>query len=120
MTTDTTTQKRPRAPAIYPPDYEARTVELARRMLDDIPECAAARFAVQWIAGAPVLVVVFTQFAAPDGVIPAFMLRLVCIPRSAPLQPGSPLEGERLRRALRSGLEDYMLRHGIRVPIADD
>jgi hypothetical protein len=102
---------------IYPIDYEARTIEVAKKLLDDIPECTDARYQVRFLGGAPVLIMSFPRFELALGVIPAFALRLVTISQSEPLRAGAVLEGDRLRRALRTNLETYMYRHGIRVPV---
>jgi hypothetical protein len=117
------TQAAPKpAPSVYPADYEQRTLDFVRKVLDDVPDWRDADIGIKWAAGAPVLWLVFRKFAersgdGPFGVaIPAFCFRLVSISRSKPLAPGRLIEGDELKRTLREAIELYTHKHGIRVP----
>lgn len=100
---------------IYPPDFKARHVDLCRRILDDIGDCARADVSVRFMAGAPHLVLAFHLPQTRHQ--PALAVRLVTVSRSNPLAPGNPLEGDRLRRAVRTAVETYLHKHGIRIPV---
>jgi hypothetical protein len=110
------------APSVYPPDYEQRTLDFVRKVLDDVAAWREADMQIMWAAGAPVLWLVFRKFAETSGgglfptAIPAFCFRLVSISRSKPLAPGRLIEGEELKRCLRDAIELYMHKHGIRIP----
>jgi hypothetical protein len=82
--------------------------------LDDIKPCFLAEMKVRFIAGVPHLIIVFEH---PNlEAKPACAVRLVTISRSNPLAPGNPLEGDRLKRVVRTAVETYLHKHGIRIP----
>lgn len=109
------------APLWLPPNWEKRQLEAVRGFLQDLPECKGAEFGITWSNGAPLLWIVFSNLpdACEDAgigvAIPCFALRLVKISQSAPLSPGPPLEGDELKRSLRTNLETYFHKHGIRL-----
>jgi hypothetical protein len=100
------------AAQLYPNDFEKRAVDSCRGVLDDIPECSAAEMSVRFMAGIPYLVMSFDLPALEYK--PACAVRLTTISRSNPLAPGAPLEGDRLRRAVRTATEQYLHHHGVR------
>lgn len=99
---------------LHPVDFEQRVVDSCRGILDDIEECARAEMRCQFFGGVPHLVIVFEHPHLTDK--PACAVRLNTISRSSPLAAGQPLEGDRLRRAVRSATEQYLDRHGVRLP----
>lgn len=101
-------------PAIYPADFEQRHIDACRRMLDDIPECAAADITVRFMAGVPHLILAFHLPETRHQ--PACAVRLVTVSVSNPLAPGQPLEGDRLKRCVRAAVETYLHKHGVRFP----
>lgn len=67
---------------------------------------------VKFMTGIPYLVISFALPALDYS--PACAVRLTTIKLSDPLSVGNPLEGDRLRRAVRNGTEQYLQRHGVR------
>lgn len=90
---------------IYPPDFEARTVEAVRRILDDIPECASAEISVVFDDQEPRLRLAF-------GDPKAFSRRMLKIgllaqSRQNPLAPGRLIPTAQLQRHVREWVEEY-------------
>ena len=94
-----------------PPDYEKQTIAHARKVLDDIPECASADYEVRFLAGVPHLILIFELEML--GGRPACAVRLVSVPREVGKE-GTLLEGDRLSRRVRESVEHYLHRHGVR------
>ena len=109
------------APVWLPEDYDKRALETAKEVLADIPECKDAEYGITWVNAAPMLWITFSNLPevcekSELGVaIPAFAQRLVAISQSEPMRPGRPLEGDELKRALRTNIENYLHKHGIRL-----
>lgn len=99
---------------LYPVDFEQRAVDACRGILDDIAECANAEMSCRFFGGVPHLVIVFDHPHLTDK--PACAVRLNTVSLSNPLAAGQPLEGDRLRRAVRNATEQYLHRHGVRLP----
>jgi hypothetical protein len=102
-------------PDISEEEFEARVVDYARRLLDDIPVCKDAHYSVKRINGAPLLVLAFDL---PETIHqPACGVRLVTSQREGdPMQGGKPLSGDKLRRHVRDSVEHYLAKHGVRIP----
>jgi hypothetical protein len=100
------------AQQLYPNDFEQRAVDSCRGILDDIPECSEAEMSVRFMSRIPYLIIAFGLPALEYK--PACAVRLTTISLSKPLSPGAPLEGDRLRRAVRNATEQYLHRHGVR------
>jgi hypothetical protein len=98
---------------LYANDFEQRTIDSCRGILEDIPECASSTMAVKFLGGVPHLVI---SFEAKTLEKPACLVRLRTQSLSNPLSEGQPLEGDRLRRAVRNATEQYLQRHGVRLP----
>jgi hypothetical protein len=96
-----------------PPDYEERAIESARALLQDIPPCRDADYRILWIMGAPTLVLAFHLPETRHQ--PACAIRLTTAPRMGPLEGGTHLDGDRLRRHVRDSIEQYLLKCGIRL-----
>lgn len=95
-------------------DSDRHAIADARRILADIPECYAAHYSVRHLNGAPVLVVAFSLPGTEHK--PACAIRLVTVSLSEPLKPGARITGERLRRHVRDSIENYLAKHGIKIP----
>lgn len=109
------------SPLAVPPGYEEEAIEVARRALEDIPECRAAEYFVKWTEGAlPILVIAFSNLAKSDGTVPALGVCLMTVRRGtlSDSMPGSTLlTGERLRdKVLRSSF-DYLQANGIAITL---
>lgn len=101
------------AALLVPGDYETRTLEVARTLLQDIVPCRDADYRILWMGGAPHLVV---AFHLPETVHqPACAVRLVTLSRSDPLKAGTHLEGDRLRRHIRTSIETYLHKNGVKL-----
>lgn len=111
-------------------DWEKRAIELARRRLDDIPQCAHADLKIKWtsdpVFGAvPVLFVVFDPLDLErplprvyenmaGRLSPCFTVRLLTMPgKRGP--GGERLDGQRLTDVVRRAVEEYLAKHGIVV-----
>ena len=97
-----------------PPDWEQKQVDIARRVLDDIPKCRGAEFACKWVddpayprSKVPLLIITFPL--ALGLLHPAFGIRLSTFPSNA------LLEGWKLRDHIRRGAEAYLLKNGVRL-----
>lgn len=95
-------------------DYEERTIEVARNVLDDIEPCRKADFFVKIMSGIPFLILAFHVPETQNQ--PALAIQLVTVSISNPIMGGQRLEGDRLRRKIRSSAEDYLHKHGVRLP----
>jgi hypothetical protein len=109
------------SPLAVPPGFEQEAIDIARRALEDIPECKGADYFVKWAEGAlPILVIAFTNLAKADGNIPALGVCLMTVRRGtlSDSMPGSSLlTGERLRdKVLRSSF-DYLQANGIAITL---
>lgn len=107
-------------PLLVDPEFEARTIDVARRLLDDTPECRDADYAVRWVntpAGPmPILVIAF-HLPTTDHQ-PALAVSLVTVRKGSLLEvlPGNTiLEGQRLRDHILRSAHDYLNRHGIKL-----
>lgn len=112
---------------LYPPDFEQRTLDAARRWTDDIRDCDRSHMKIVWPGAAPVLRFVFDyqvtssvtdgdQTVAVNG-RPFLGVSLVAQSRSNPLAEGRPLQGEELRRHIRSSIETYLKADGIQMSV---
>jgi hypothetical protein len=108
-------------------DYEKRVLDVAKRALDDIPECASAKYEVKWLqpGGEPVLIIEFTdeavcqQFGAAKAV-PAVGVGLVLVKRGTLIDsiPDRKLqEGDRLRDHVLRSVHTYFEKHGVRISL---
>lgn len=95
---------------LAPNDYEQRTLDVVKRLLDDIHDCNVADYRIRWVEGIPHLVIAFVE-RAQGNAIPAFGIRLATSPSNA------LVEGDRLRRLVRNGLEQYLAKHGVKVTL---
>lgn len=98
---------------VFPPDFEARTVDFARDATRDIGECAAADVSVQWYGAAPMLRFVFGRLG--QSARPALGVQMITESRKNPLAPGRLLSGDELRRHIRKSVEAYLKVNGIEV-----
>ncbi len=90
---------------ILPPDYESRTLDAVRRIVDDIPECASAEISVEFVVGHPRL-----RFAFGDPSLrarPLLLVGLIAQSKQNPLSPGRLLGPEQLQRHVRDWVEEY-------------
>ncbi len=109
------------SPLLVPPGYEQEAIDVARRALEDIPECRGADYLVKWAQGGmPILVIAFVQFEKPDGTVPTLGVCLMTVRRGtlSDVMPGKTLlTGERLRdKVLRSSF-DYLQANGIKITL---
>lgn len=102
-------------PDISEQEFEARVVDFARRLLDDIPVCSAAHYSVKWINGSPLLVLAFDL---PETIHQAACgIRLALSEREGdPMMGKKPLSGDKLRRHVRESVEHYLAKHGVKIP----
>ncbi len=112
------------SPLEVPPGYEQAAIDIARRALDDIPECRGAEYLVKWTEGAmPLLVIAFSQFAKHDGTVAALGIALMTVRKGSfsDVMPGKTLlTGERLRdKVIRSSF-DYLQANGIQVTLGSN
>lgn len=94
-------------------DFEPRSIEAARRHLDDIRHCAEADYKVVWFQGpfgrAPSLILAFHLPETRHQ--PALCIALASVSRTTGAL--SLLEGDRLRAHCRRSVEDYLTRCGV-------
>jgi hypothetical protein len=110
------------------PGFEQRVVEVARRALDDVPECRSANYSIRWLQpqNEPLLIVEFTEQAVLSqlgAAVPAVGLSLVLVRRGtlAETMPGRKLlEGDRLRDAVLRSVYSYLEDHGIVPSLTHD
>ena len=94
-------------------DFEARTVEVARRLTDDIAECEAADISIFFIGQLPLLKFVFGDKRLIGR--PALHVQLITESRKNPLAPGRVIQGDALRRHVRESVEAYFKLNGIQI-----
>jgi hypothetical protein len=103
------------------PDYERRIVDVARKALDDVPECRGAEYEIRWLQpqNEPLLILKFTDqqvVSALGAAVPAVGIGLTLV-RKGTLVDTMPdrklLEGDRLRDAVLRGVHTYLEKHGI-------
>jgi len=103
-----------------PPGYEETVILFARRALDDIPECRGADYSVRWVKGnVPLLVLAFHLPHTTDQ--PALGIALMTMRKGTlfDVMPGKTLlEGGRLRDHILRSVDDYLSKHGIKIPLA--
>jgi len=108
--------------------YEERIVAIARRALDDVPECANGKYSIRWLvpSGEPLLIVEFTDQAVRGRLadaVPAVAIALTLV-RKGTLNDTLPdrklLEGDRLRDCVLRSVHDYLERHGIKPSLDFD
>jgi hypothetical protein len=112
------------------PEYEKRVLDVAKRALDDIPECKTAIYNVRWTqpTAEPVLVIEFTDpevcrsFGSMKAT-PAVGVGLVLV-RKDTLLDSLPdrklLEGDRLRDHIIRSVHRYFEKHGVRISLSPD
>lgn len=101
---------------LYPPDFDKRAVEIARRATDDIVECDRADVSVIHEESAPMIRFIFAEDLRARFIsAPAFFIELVAHSRKNPLAPGRLLEGDEIRRRVRESVEQYLKMNGIEV-----
>lgn len=109
------------SPLAVPPGYEEEAIELARRALEDIPECRGAEYFVKWTEGAlPILVIAFSNLAKADGNVPALGVCLMTVRRGtlSDVMPGNTLlTGDRLRDKILRSAVDYLQANGIQITL---
>jgi hypothetical protein len=95
---------------ILPPDYERRTVDTVRRILDDIPECATAQISVVFEGQEPRLRMVFGD---PNSFSrPMLKVGLLAQSRQNPLGPGRLITDAQIQRHVREWVEEYFKLQG--------
>lgn len=92
-------------------DFEKRTVEATRRLLDDIPECDDAEITVEFQGQAPAVRFVFGDQRLRAR--PLLMVNLVAESAKNPLAPGRLLTGDAFRRVVREWVERYFKLQGV-------
>lgn len=104
---------------ILEPDFEKRTLAIAREVLHDIPECAAADMAVIWfIDGTPG---VRLKFSIPETEAkPLLAISLATRSRARPLDDAILMGGDKLRRHIRESTENYLTKNGVKLPVFCD
>lgn len=98
---------------IYPPDFVKRTLDDVRRWTDDIADCDSAKITVLWRGQAPVV-----RFAFGHPILfgrPTLAVALIANSLSKPFAPGRLLQGDELRRHVRSSVETYLHANGIQI-----
>jgi hypothetical protein len=98
---------------LYPADFEPRTLDSVRRWTDDIADCDSAEISIVWKGQAP-----FVRFAFGHPILngrPALGVALVAESRKNPLAPGRLVEGDELRRHVRTSVEQYLHANGIEI-----
>ena len=109
------------SPLAVPPGYESEAIEIARRALEDIPECKGAEYFVKWTDGAlPILVIAFSNLSKDDGTVPALGVCLMTVRREtlSDAMPGKDLlTGARLRDKVLRSSHDYLQANGIQVTL---
>jgi hypothetical protein len=98
---------------LYPPEFEARTIDVVRRCTDDITDCATAEVSVEWYGQAPVVRFVFGHPKLRGR--PALGVALITESRKNPLAPGRLIQGDELRRHVRDSVERYLKANGIEI-----
>lgn len=97
---------------ILDPNYKKRTLDEVRRFVGDIAECDKATVDLLFEGGRPIVKFVFdipTKYGKPS-----FGVALVAESKSRPLE-GRLLEGDELRRHVRSSVEQYLKLNGINI-----
>jgi len=111
----------PNRPLLFEPDYERRTIETVRRFLDDDKHCREADYSIRWVktASGPMPLLVLAFHLSQTIHQPALGIGLVAVQKGTLLEvlPGKTiLEGERLRNHVLRSVDDYLTKHGVRLP----
>lgn len=110
-----------------PLDYERSVIELAKKSLDDIPECRDSKFAVRWNqdtvthAVVPFLTIEFAGFDDSQAT-PAIAVCLVSVQKGTLMEamPGKvALSGDRLRDHILRSVHHYLNKHGIVITLPE-
>lgn len=108
-------------------DYERKVIDFARRILDDIPECREADYAVRWsrnTATGDTFPFLTIAFHLPQTIHqPALGIGLVTVRKGTLLEvlPGKTLhEGDKLRDHILFSVDAYLNKHGIRLSLDPD
>jgi hypothetical protein len=112
--------RAPGQPEGVPEDFGPRTVDFARRCLDDIPCCRGARYAVRWVAAKPLLTIVFDEKRFGSA-LPCLGVGLVPVNKGTLLEayPGGELfRGDKLRTHLLTAVTDYLRKLGDGLQLA--
>lgn len=114
---------------VIPPGYEQRVLDVAKRALDDIPECRDAEYKIRWNLGQnPLLVIAFVGQTATllshVQATPAVAIGLRLRKRGSDLTEfalNAPLlEGDRLRDHILHSVHHYLEHHKIRVSLTHE
>lgn len=104
---------------ILEPDFPKRTLETAREVLRDIPECRDAEY--QFIVFADKTPGVLLKFSLPQTVAkPILAIALATRSRSRPLDDGILMGGDKMRRHIRESTEHYLTKNGVKLPMFTD
>ncbi len=104
---------------ILDPDFEKRTLALAREVLHDIPECRDADYAAIWFAdGTPGIRLKFTL--PETEAKPLLAVSLATRSRIRPLDEAILMCGDKMRRHIRESAEHYLTKNGVKLPAFSD